>query len=73
YISFDGPGGDLAHALLSNLDYRGIVHFDEAETWSTSSNGTNLFQLATHQFGHVLGLEDSKVRTAAVMHSIHDY
>lgn len=36
-------------------------------------SGTNLFQLATHQFGqHVFGLEDSKVGTA-VMHSIHDY
>jgi hypothetical protein len=34
--------------------------------------GTNLFQVATHEFGHVLGLRHSHVK-AAVMFPTYDY
>jgi hypothetical protein len=34
--------------------------------------GTNLFQVATHEFGHALGLEHSESKTA-VMYSFYDY
>jgi len=60
---FDGPGGTLAHAYFPI--YGGDAHFDEAEQWTISSyKGTNLFQVAAHEFGHSLGLSHSDVRAA---------
>lgn len=45
--------------------YGGDAHFDDAEKWSIKSfTGTNLFQVAAHEFGHSLGLSHSDVRSA---------
>ncbi|XP_063224622.1 matrix metalloproteinase-14 isoform X3 [Bacillus rossius redtenbacheri] len=60
---FDGPGGTLAHAYFPV--YGGDAHFDDSETWTIKSfRGTNLFQVAAHEFGHSLGLSHSDVRSS---------
>lgn len=60
---FDGPGGTLAHAYFPV--YGGDAHFDDSEHWSINSyRGTNLFQVAAHEFGHSLGLSHSDVKSA---------
>ncbi|ENN73021.1 hypothetical protein YQE_10356, partial [Dendroctonus ponderosae] len=60
---FDGPGGTLAHAYFPV--FGGDAHFDASESWSINSyRGTNLFQVAAHEFGHSLGLSHSDVRSA---------
>lgn len=60
---FDGPGGTLAHAYFPV--FGGDAHFDASEAWSIKSyRGTNLFQVAAHEFGHSLGLSHSDVREA---------
>ncbi|XP_046458980.1 uncharacterized protein LOC124205578 [Daphnia pulex] len=61
----DGPGGTLAHATYPI--YGGDAHFDDGETWTLDSvKGTNLFQVATHEFGHSLGLNHTNVTTAVM-------
>lgn len=59
---FDGRGKVLAHAYFPS---DGRAHFDEDETFTDgTSSGTNLLWVATHEFGHSLGLKHSKVRGA---------
>jgi len=60
---FDGRAGTLAHAYFPI--YGGDAHFDDEEVWTFNSfRGTNLFQVAAHEFGHSLGLSHSDVRSA---------
>ncbi|XP_074044261.1 neutrophil collagenase [Macrotis lagotis] len=56
---FDGPNGILAHAFQPGRGIGGDAHFDEDETWTSSSRGYNLFLVAAHEFGHSLGLSHS--------------
>ncbi|OQV24830.1 Matrix metalloproteinase-16 [Hypsibius exemplaris] len=60
--SFDGPGKTLAHAFFPQ--YGGDAHFDDSEPWTVGRYGTNLFQVAAHEFGHSLGLSHSNVKSS---------
>ncbi|XP_036379355.1 collagenase 3-like [Megalops cyprinoides] len=59
YYPFDGPNGILAHAFDPSVGIGGDTHFDEDETFTSGSNGYNLFLIAAHEFGHALGLSHS--------------
>ncbi|XP_057297469.1 matrilysin-like [Hydractinia symbiolongicarpus] len=63
---FDGKSGVLAHAFFPE---DGRLHFDDAETYTyKSSSGTNYLWVATHELGHILGLEHDTNNKNAVMY-----
>ncbi|XP_029957236.1 macrophage metalloelastase-like [Salarias fasciatus] len=64
FSPFDGPQGVLAHAFSPGQGLGGDTHFDEDEVWTLSAQGSNLFLVAAHEFGHAMGLSHSKLQTA---------
>lgn len=64
---FDGPSGTLAWAYLPNgTDGQLLCRFDLGETWlkDNPSGGILFRNVACHEFGHLLGLEHSRVSSA---------
>ncbi|XP_007258583.3 collagenase 3 [Astyanax mexicanus] len=69
---FDGPEGLLAHAYPPGKGIGGDTHFDEDETWTKDSQAFNLFLVATHEFGHALGMAHSS-DPGALMFPVYSY
>ncbi|KAG9266340.1 stromelysin-3 [Astyanax mexicanus] len=72
-LPFDGPGGILAHAFFPKTYREGDIHFDYDEAWTLGNNmGTDLLQVAAHEFGHVLGLQHS-LEPGAIMSPFYTF
>jgi len=59
----DGPGGILAWSLMPEGDDKQLhMKFDLDETWveSPADSGVCLFNVACHEFGHLLGLTHTR-------------
>ncbi|KAM4628458.1 matrix metalloproteinase-25 [Discoglossus pictus] len=65
---FDGQGGTLGHAFFPGTSSSGHTHMDADEDWTYNSDqGTDLFSVAVHEFGHTLGLSHSSAEQSIMM------
>nr|XP_054587034.1 stromelysin-3 [Nothobranchius furzeri] len=72
-LPFDGPGGILAHAFFPKTHRQGDIHFDYDESWTLGNHmGTDLLQVAAHEFGHVLGLQHSR-KPKTIMYEYYSF
>lgn len=65
--NFDGAGGTLAWAYLPNgSDRQLLMRFDDDETFTTNQSGGGILlqNVATHEFGHLLGLSHAPNATS---------
>lgn len=65
---FDGSGGTLAWAYLPpGNDQQLLMRFDMDETWlkdGARNQGIYMLNVAAHEFGHLIGLDHSKINGA---------
>ncbi|GAB1602098.1 72 kDa type IV collagenase-like [Argonauta hians] len=66
---FDGKFGVLAHAFFPVSDpIGGDTHFDDEETWVLGGKkGVDFLYIATHEFGHALGLGHSEDKNSVMI------
>jgi hypothetical protein len=75
--AFDGPSGVLAHGFFpppNGLTAAGDVHLDVAENWQCTP-GTGALDLgivATHEFGHAIGLSHQTAPPTALMNPFYN-
>ncbi|XP_074042966.1 LOW QUALITY PROTEIN: matrix metalloproteinase-17 [Poecilia reticulata] len=72
---FDGAGGAVGHAFFPSDPARaGGVHLDAEEQWAfrqPAYEGTDLFTVLVHEFGHALGLAHSSSRHSVMRPYYH--
>ncbi|XP_070693442.1 matrix metalloproteinase-17b [Pempheris klunzingeri] len=72
---FDGAGGAVGHAFFpADTARAGGVHLDAEEEWAfrqPASEGTDLFTVLVHEFGHALGLAHSSSRHSVMRPYYH--
>ncbi len=70
---FDGESGVLAHCYYPNQgNISGDAHFDDDETYTADNGSTTevrFLEVATHEFGHGLGLDHSDDQNAIMFPS----
>ncbi|XP_053561558.1 collagenase 3-like [Bombina bombina] len=72
FFPFDGPFGVLAHAFPPGEQIGGDTHFDEDETWTVDKKESDLFTVASHEFGHAIGLDHSQ-NPDSLMYPLYTY
>lgn len=74
--SFDGRSGTLAHAFFAPPNgntIAGDTHFDRAEIWTcTPQGGIDIGIVATHEFGHSIGLRHEEAGAVAIMNPFYN-